>query len=152
MRGDFISPLSPLERLNRFKLIDPNTGCWRFTGSLNKGYGQINIEGKIIKAHKLAAIIFLDYDPNGDLQVNHKCKNRDCWNPEHLYIGTQLENVQDMRDPEHFNCGHLRTKDNSLLKIKANGYAMYRCRECQLTSQRRTYYKNKRKREECQNG
>jgi hypothetical protein len=128
---------SLLDRLNRFKIIDPDTGCWRFMGSRYKGYGQININKKIIRVHRLSAHIFLDYDLNNhDFQINHKCKYRDCWNPDHLYIGTSRQNLQDTRNKDFFNCGHPRSKENTIVKLGTNRYIINRCRECQNSRRR----------------
>jgi hypothetical protein len=46
-------------------------------------------------AHRLAAIIFLDYDPRTRLWVCHTCDTPICFNPEHLFIGTPGDNMKD---------------------------------------------------------
>lgn len=54
--------------------------------------------GKSINASRVSAHVFLGLDlDDRKLQANHKpcCPHQDCWNPEHLYIGTQMENVKD---------------------------------------------------------
>lgn len=74
--------------------VDQN-GCWIWQGAPNnKGYGRIAIQGKRIYAHRASFMIF-----NGsinDLNVLHKCDVPLCVNPEHLFLGTQQENVTDM--------------------------------------------------------
>lgn len=87
----------PLTRIKRKTVIDPITGCWLFTGSKNKGHGQIFMgEGlRPERVHRISAQHYLDYDLTSSLQVNHKCANRNCWNPDHLYVGTQQQNVGD---------------------------------------------------------
>lgn len=84
-----------MERINAKTIIVEE--CWIFTGSLdNRGYGQIFVQvgDKPEKVHRLSAHFFLGYD-FGSLQVNHKCDNKRCWNPKHIYIGTQGENIFD---------------------------------------------------------
>jgi hypothetical protein len=133
-----------LTRLNKFKGIDLITGCWRFLGSQDgRGYGQMNINKKIIKVHRLSASIFLNYNLNSHLQINHKkeCKYRDCWNPDHLYIGTQSQNVNDMRNEDFFSCGHERSIYNTILKIGVNGYKRRICRFCRDSRNAKRYIK-----------
>jgi hypothetical protein len=91
-----------LKRLQNRTEIDPITGCWLWQGALNNvtyGHGIIKLFkfGKKEYVHRLSAYIHLDYDLWGILQVNHKriCPNKHCWNPEHIYIGTKYDNMQD---------------------------------------------------------
>lgn len=83
------------------KTIFHKNGCWLWQGSLNKGHGQIRLAPGLIpeKVHRISAYFFLGYTLyNFWEQVNHKreCPNKNCWNPDHLYVGTQSENVADM--------------------------------------------------------
>lgn len=70
-------------------------GCWEWQKSKNAGYGRMMRNGESWPAHAYSYAAFLGQIPNG-LQVNHKCHNRCCVNPEHLYAGTQKQNVLDM--------------------------------------------------------
>jgi hypothetical protein len=75
---------------------DSENGCWNCTGYLNRGYGVTRYEGKdIIPAHRLSWILFKGEIPKG-LWVLHKCDNKRCVNPEHLFLGTCKDNVKDM--------------------------------------------------------
>lgn len=101
------NPKSVLIRLWKKTSIDPITGCWLFSGSKSwQGYGWIGIfrEGlkhKTEKVHRVSASLYLGYDLlDKTIQVNHirECPNRNCWNPEHLYLGNQWQNVCDAVD------------------------------------------------------
>lgn len=69
--------------------------CWLWKDSVGShGYGNWAHNKTTGTAHRASYRLF--YKDPGKLQVNHKCGNRRCCNPNHLYAGTQLENFQDM--------------------------------------------------------
>ena len=76
----------------------PN-GCWEWQKGLHRGYGQFWITPKErIGAHRMSYKLFVDEnmpDWSIDAQINHKCHNPICVNPNHLYLGTQTENMKD---------------------------------------------------------
>jgi hypothetical protein len=82
--------------LERFMAkVEKTEGCWNWTASLDKcGYGRFNINGKILKAHRVAYTLFIGDVPEGRC-VCHTCDHPGCVNPEHLWLGTVLENMQD---------------------------------------------------------
>lgn len=75
--------------------------CWEWSGSINPqtGYGQLSswVNGKriLLTAHRVSYRAFHGPIPEG-MEVCHKCDNRRCFNPLHLFSGSQLDNMQDM--------------------------------------------------------
>lgn len=74
----------------------PKGDCWKWTGVVNSmGYGQLLISGKMKYTHRYSYQLHYGLFPDA-MRVLHKCDTPRCCNPEHLFLGTQRDNVLDM--------------------------------------------------------
>jgi hypothetical protein len=78
---------------------DTDSGCWEWTSTLRLGYGRFHYMQVDGASHRFSWIIHNGDIPKGDhhgtLCVLHKCDNRKCVHPDHLFLGTQQDNMTD---------------------------------------------------------
>lgn len=87
------------QRLIAGSALDPDTGCWQWLRALSKnGYGRINTRAGGLHishwAHRLAFEIMRDETIPPRMELDHKCRNRGCINPDHMEVVTKAENLK----------------------------------------------------------
>lgn len=114
-------------------------GCWEWRGPRSaRGYGSLNTADGRLYAHRVAYELHNGPIPDG-LVVRHKCDNPPCVNPNHLEIGTQLDNIQDSVERgrnRNLRMGSLCTSGRHLIESLDDLYVSpssgrKRCRHCQ---------------------
>lgn len=112
--------LSALERLKKHIVVDERgRGCWIWQKKINpKGYGYIKFKGRSMQTHRLALEAKLNRKIKDGLYALHDCDNPSCCNPEHLYEGTQFNNMQDAKNRERLKPCRGSTNGQSKLTEK----------------------------------
>ncbi len=78
------------------RIIVVESGCWLWTGARReRGYGRVRWEGRIRSAHHIALYLRTGVMATDRDLVLHRCDEPSCVNPDHLYIGTQRDNMRD---------------------------------------------------------
>ena len=136
-------------RVRFWKKVNKKAGnsCWEWTGATNRngGYGQIGVRGKIIRAHRLSWVWVNNKIPK-DMHVLHKCDNRVCVNPDHLFLGTQKDNMQDCVRKGRFAGNN---NNNTPTRLRSSDGFVY-CHKCDKFLPKESFSKqNKNKSHGC---
>lgn len=127
--------------------VDKSGDCWLWTaGVIKHGYGKFSIGRQSIGAHRFAYEITFG-PPTPGMCVLHRCDVRQCVRPEHLWLGTKLDNTTDMitKGRAHFHsdnyylsmqCRDNRGERNGFARLTANQVVTIRKRHSEGVSQR----------------
>ena len=133
----------------KFK-VDLKTGCWNWGGGTSAGYGTIFLAREkgttrqfVTGAHRVSYMFFRGPIPD-DKEIDHRCRNRRCVNPDHLRAVSRRENSllgegvsAIAMSKTHCPKGHPYDDENTYYD-KRNGH-----RHCKACGKIKDYYKSK---------
>jgi hypothetical protein len=105
--------------------------CWEWKSTLSHNdYGKFYLNGIMVRAHRVSYEFAHGPIPTG-LQVCHRCDNRKCCNPAHLFLGTPADNTQDM---VHKNRAGSPGFSRGEIQIR-NRYQLQQGTQCELAAE-----------------
>ena len=149
-KRNLVKLIPDIRAMQRFLLANSKQEgqCWVWTvGKSTNGYGTLSIRRKPFPAHRIAAFVFLGPPKNRLALALHKCRNKLCINPSHLYWGTYQDNINDAvvagthPGSKKVKCkrGHLLRGQNVHIRIGRTGMAWRDCLSCiRLRRRKRT--------------
>lgn len=137
--------------------VDKSGDCWLWTRGVNgKGYGQFQTNMRKALAHRLSLQMAIGRELEPSEMACHRCNNRRCVRPDHLYVGDAKSNVADAIRAGTFSFTNQASRARSMTHCQrghefspANTHWDKRgrrtCRECKRATDRRKYYRNRAK-------
>lgn len=122
--------------------VNKTDGCWEWTGATtHNGYGSFTVDGRGVRAHRYSWRLHYGDDP-GRMLVCHTCDNPKCVRPDHLFLGTTVQNERDKvakgrhneQQKTHCPRGHEYTPENTYVRPDRPNRM---CRQCRAESERK---------------
>jgi len=95
LKAPYQRGLSLRDMIERDSIPVTECGCWIWLGALSGGrYGGIKVSGRVVRTNRAAWIAYHGNEPS-NLHVLHHCDMPLCVNPDHLFLGTHQDNMDD---------------------------------------------------------
>lgn len=113
-----------LPEIRFFRHVKKTDSCWEWTGYTRR-YGYFNNGTNVEVSHRYSYKLHKGEIPDG-MYICHTCDNPSCVNPEHLFLGTQKDNMQDMWEkgrgnpPRGIRNSNARLTDEQVQQIKTD--------------------------------